>query len=1045
MKKLFLILIIMAMCVPPIWAADNGRSGEFSFLRPQVDHYLHFDVNTINAWVTNYGSIFRHPITGDSGFEWPKGSELYSVYASGLWIGAKVNGSPRVAVAEYSYEYQPGQIDNTTHQPMDPDDPIYMIYKLSKGDAVPQLITDAGGPSEVLGDQMLWCVYNDGEASIHVNAQTAPLYVEVQQTIFGFDRLGPLGNTGFIKWLVINKSGNSLDDAYLAVWVDPDLGDSGDDFVGCDTSLSLGFCYNSSNNDNDYGASPPAVGYDFLQGPIVPSPGDTALVSGVRFPEYKNLPMTSFVYYNNSNENNGNPQTGPEVYNYMQAKWRDGTPITAGGTGIDPNNPPTRFMFTGEPEAGTGWLDSSPADRRFMMSTGPFTMEPFQDTNGNGRPDVGEPGVQEVVAGVAVARGLDNRNSVSLLKFYDSFVQNTYDANFEIPEAPPIPEVEVTLLDREIVFDWDNDFNFNQVEMYHEFNKELQQDASIPPEEKYFDFQGYIVYQYDYLDRTNAKVIGTYDIADGLGNIIDLEFDPSTGQFIPVLRIRAGDEGIKRWMAVREDKFATTSDTRLVNGKRYWFGISAYGYNEHSVPKVIESSPRLLEVTPQGNSIGTRLYGSTEQMITSEKEGDSDGGAFGLIVDPSKLNGHDYRVNFGFDADNQIYWKLTDVSLNTVRLDSQYFQAVDSSETSYPLAGGIQWKVLGPVAGINTNIPGPFGDEHLYNGWNFSGTRWVSWEDHGGISFGGSLFNGPDFFSSTIGPADYTDVELRWAGLTDKSDLTGEVMAAASQTEMPDRWSKAYVYRRDQGYAFVGMGDIPFSAWDVESDRRLNICFVEDANNGNANMLWDMGWNGTDTTFSENGGREYIFIMTSDYDPAGSLYDDNNFGPEADVMYAIYPNERSSGVSHPYLEGSWDMQIYASNVNTPSTVYYFSTPTAVFNDQSMAKSDMEKINVFPNPYYATHSGERLLTEKWIEFTHLPPTCTIRIFNLAGMLIRTLERSSVTDRTWEKWNLQNESDLPVASGIYIYHIEIPNVGEKTGKMAIFMPQERLDTF
>ena len=51
--------------------------------------------------------------------------------------------------------------------------------------------------------------------------------------------------------------------------------------------------------------------------------------------------------------------------------------------------PPTNYMFTEDPETGTGWLDSSPADRRFMMSTGPFTMQAFVDENQNSEPAIG--------------------------------------------------------------------------------------------------------------------------------------------------------------------------------------------------------------------------------------------------------------------------------------------------------------------------------------------------------------------------------------------------------------------------------------------------------------------------------------------------------------------------------------------------------------------------------------------------------------------------------------------------------------------------------
>jgi len=44
---------------------------------------------------------------------------------------------------------------------------------------------------------MLWCVYNDADVTLHINnaARPPPLGVEVQQTTFGFNRQGGLGNT----------------------------------------------------------------------------------------------------------------------------------------------------------------------------------------------------------------------------------------------------------------------------------------------------------------------------------------------------------------------------------------------------------------------------------------------------------------------------------------------------------------------------------------------------------------------------------------------------------------------------------------------------------------------------------------------------------------------------------------------------------------------------------------------------------------------------------------------------------------------------------
>ena len=75
------------------------------------------------------------------------------------------------------------------------------------------------------------------------------------------------------KHIMIFEGTNDITDMYIGLWDDPDLGDAGDDFVGCDTDLSLGYCYNDGS-DNDYGDAAPALGYDFFQAavPGAPSP-----------------------------------------------------------------------------------------------------------------------------------------------------------------------------------------------------------------------------------------------------------------------------------------------------------------------------------------------------------------------------------------------------------------------------------------------------------------------------------------------------------------------------------------------------------------------------------------------------------------------------------------------------------------------------------------------------------------------------------------------------------------------------------------------------
>ena len=67
----------------------------------------------------------------------------------------------------------------------------------------------------------------------------------MRQSTFAWNRVGPLGNIVFMKMALYNKGDMVLEDVYISVWADPDLGDAGDDYVACDTTLDLGYCYNA--------------------------------------------------------------------------------------------------------------------------------------------------------------------------------------------------------------------------------------------------------------------------------------------------------------------------------------------------------------------------------------------------------------------------------------------------------------------------------------------------------------------------------------------------------------------------------------------------------------------------------------------------------------------------------------------------------------------------------------------------------------------------------------------------------------------------------
>jgi hypothetical protein len=99
---------------------------------------------------------------------------------------------------------------------------------------------------------------------------------------------------------------------------------------------------------------------------------------------------------------------------------------------------------------------------------------------------------------------------------------------------------------------------------------------------------------------------------------------------------------------------------------------------------------------------------------------------------------------------------------------------------------------------------------------------------------------------------------------------------------------------------------------------------------------------------------------------------------------------------------------------------------------------LDRITVAPNPYVGSAGWERVDYEGKILFSNLPERCTLRIYNLAGELVYTVEHHGAGVGT-ESWNLVTKDRQSVASGLYLYSVAAPGLGEKVGKFAIINGQ------
>ncbi|MEX2115577.1 MAG: hypothetical protein WEB37_01720, partial [Bacteroidota bacterium] len=473
-------------------------------------------------------------------------------------------------------------------------------------------------------DQVIWMVFNDLDTDqSRTNYGSQPLGLEVQKTVWGYKRTDALGQSYFAKYRIINKGGvvvdasNNkgafwIDSMYVAQWSDPDLGDAGNDVGGCDTVLSLGFCYNGEATDARFaafGLPQAASGYDFLQGPLVAGAATDTAVWDLKYrPGYVNLPMTSFSYFAAGGDYS-DPPRGASQYNGGTGQWWQllrGFAPTATVVGAADKNFPTppgfnpKYIFPSDPEnqQAAGWIDGgvggytgndpdgltyspTPGDRRIILASGPFTMTPG-DT-------------QEIVVGTMAAFGADRFSAVTALKGIDKSAQAVYDLLFQVTRAPAAPNVSVAELDGKVILEWGSDIvRLNRTET------EINQPGN-------YAFEGYNVYQFPTLSSTinDARRLATYDLANAILTVFDKRFVPEYGVEADVAIQFGKDGGIMHTFVF--DRDYTGGTDKLYNGSPYYVAVTAYSVTPEltGYTKALESSPSVLTVRPQ------RTYGTT--------------------------------------------------------------------------------------------------------------------------------------------------------------------------------------------------------------------------------------------------------------------------------------------------------------------------------------------------------------------------------------------------------------------------------------------------
>jgi len=350
----------------------------------------------LNACGNNFWDMDLHPL-----YEVPAGGGVSSIFTETLWVGGMdEQGDLHVAGEQLRFigsDYFPGPAMNAESYSDSLDIIWHKVWKLNSEDIeyhrvhwqdagyqpieniatwpgngdvslgqaaklAPYYDWDGDGLYDPLkgdfpltkGNQCIFLIYND-DRNNHTESGGEKLGIEIQALWYAYDQPNDsaLQYTVFCNMNIINRSDTSYTDVMTGHYIDFDLGASWDDFIGCDTVLNSGYCYNGyptdgTGGEGTYDIHPPAQSFSCL-----------------------NFNMTGFGFFDDFGDY---PEQPGEYYNYLNSKWKDGTYLTYGGNGYG-GNEPVKFAFSGDPVAGQGWTENNagnePGERTTIIISGP--------------------------------------------------------------------------------------------------------------------------------------------------------------------------------------------------------------------------------------------------------------------------------------------------------------------------------------------------------------------------------------------------------------------------------------------------------------------------------------------------------------------------------------------------------------------------------------------------------------------------------------------------------------------------------------------------
>jgi hypothetical protein len=638
-------------------------------------------------------------------------------------------------------------------------------------------------------------------------------------------------------------------------------------------------------------------------------------------------------------------------------------------------------------------MDTEPSDKRMAMSAGPFNLAPGE--------------ADTIVMAMMFSNG--NTGGLPYLLRQGDAAKQLYDLDWASP-GPPSPPPTISALipgDRQVTVCWDNSVEKTPDKYYPAMQ------AAGDTLYKEFDVEGYFVY------RKIGKVGDWEQIA---------QFDKANGvTLLPDGTENAADAGLQ---------YSFVDTNNVYNGFDYYYAVSAYDYNTSgqlgdTAFICLESGKADMVVVPRSD-FGNEITNASANIDVSATTGAANtitpaaSAMAGIMV-----TGDTYYANWQTIKENG---GLPVYNYNIVMApDSQLLSDIDAYVAPVATFSAFAETTIADTTG-NTITTTIITDSTFVKHWigNFVSPLFD------GIEFSGSIDvyyvdSTHTFVDSTVVENDTLKVDTSYNYVNSVDIvLSPDSVKVTDDQGVPytdnlaiagvmERWALRGAVTFEITWKTIDANTITATINDVTNNATVPFCATwgDNWSFGPVNLAYPEV-NSQFLTSDNLSSRTYFYIC-------GTKIYFNFLGSEA------YPMNWDN---RPVDGEVW--RFYCSGDVVPSSGNTFTITSTGF---SFGARKLDNVKVVPNPYIVRNPWEVSSDYGELRFTNLPDECEIRIYTLAGNLIKTLEHTveataaSAIQGGTEKWDILTDNNQRPASGIYIYHIETPDGDTKTGKFAL----------